>query len=383
MTGEEETLDDIFVRDEFPVTKRYAYLDVANKCAPPARVSRALVQFIEDQSATGGDKEGWLGTVARVKALFARVIGVNENEVALVKNTSEGLNLIANSFAYRPGDNIVISDLEHPNNAFPWVRLRQQGVELRVVPSKGGIITPQDLERYVDDRTRLVSLTAVACVSGARLDLKGMADVCHAHGGYLVVDGVQCLGILELGARPAGVDFLAAGAYKGLLAPHGLAFLYVRQDLITKLTPPVAARANVKVDAKLHKVSSLEMEFRDDAGRFEIGNYNYGAATAGCAALEFLLSLGIENIERRVLYLSGLMVKGIQGIGLEPLGPTGERQRSGIVSVRVADADRVVRGLEQAGIIASPREGAVRFSFHVYNDESDIERAIKVLKQLV
>jgi len=278
------------LRDDFPVTRNFVFLDVANKCAPPQRVADAICAYIADQSSTGGDKDVWHAKVEEVRGLFARLIGAGPSEVALVKNTSEGFNLIANSLSYRAGDNIVITDLEHPNNTFPWLRLREMGVDVRIVPSHDGSIDPEDFEAYVDDRTRIVSVTSVACVTGARLDLRGISQVCHAHGAYLMVDAVQSLGILGLDVNADGIDFLASGGYKGLLALHGLGFLYCRASTLKSLRPPVCARANVKVDPTAHKVRSLDFEYREDAGKFEIGNYSYVAVTAGCESLDYILT---------------------------------------------------------------------------------------------
>ncbi len=370
----------IDIRSEFPVTKQYAYMDVANKCAPPMVVADSLAKFISDQAHTGGDKPLWFRNVARVKSLFADLINASADEVALVKNTSEGFNLIANSMVYEPGDNVVTTDLEHPNNMFPWLRLKRFGVEVRVVKSHDGLVTPEDLAKHVDSRTRLVSVTAVGCVTGARLDIAKMADVCHANGAPIMVDGVQSLGMLEFDVRKLNIDFLASGAYKGLLSPHGLAFLYCKSEIIKNLIPPVASRANVKVDQTAHKVSHLDVDFRDDAGRFEIGNYCYGGATAGCVALEFLLKTGVPCIERHILHHSRLLADGLIQAGLTPMGPVDDKHRSGIVSVAVPDAHEVCDRLAERGVICTPREGCVRFSLHGYNNEDDISRALDGLK---
>jgi selenocysteine lyase/cysteine desulfurase len=370
------------LRNDFPVTRNCVFLDVANKCAPPEKVARAVSAFAMDQANTGGDKDLWHARVERVRTLFAQVIGADPSEVALVKNTSEGFNLIANSLSYPAGDNVVITDLEHPNNTFPWLRLREMGVAVRIVPSHDGTVDPEDFHEYVDGRTRIVSVTSVACVTGARLDLEGISQVCHEHGAYLMVDGVQSLGILGLDVSAHGVDFLASGGYKGLLALHGLGFLYCREALLKDLRPPVAARANVKVDPSAHKVRSLDFEYREDARKFEIGNYNYVAVTAGCESLDYILSVGVPAIEKRVLHLSGLFIDGVMGLGLRPLGPTEACRRSSIVSVPVADAHAVAQALKQRKVVASPREGAIRFSFHLYNNEEDITRALSALKEV-
>ena len=367
------------LRNDFPVTRDFVFLDVANKCAPPRQVVRAVSGFMADQSSTGGDKDVWYARVEQVRGLFARLIGAGPSEVALVKNTSEGFNLIANALSYRAGDNIVITDLEHPNNTFPWLRLREMGVSVRIVPSHDGFIDPEDFEEYVDDSTRIVSVTSVACVTGARLDLRGISRVCHAHGAYLMVDGVQSLGILGLDVNAAGIDFLATGGYKGLLALHGLGFLYCRAATLKNLRPPVAARANVKVDPAVHKVRSLDFEYREDAAKFEIGNYSYVAVTAGCESLDYILAVGVPAIEKRVLEISDLFRDGIQELDLKPLGPTDTCRRSSIVSVVTGDAHAATRALKEHKVIASPREGAVRFSFHLYSNEDDVGRALAAL----
>ena len=370
------------LRDDFPVTRNFVFLDVANKCAPPQWVADAICAYIADQSSTGGDKDVWHAKVEEVRGLFARLIGAGPSEVALVKNTSEGFNLIANSLSYRAGDNIVITDLEHPNNTFPWLRLREMGVDVRIVPSHDGSIDPEDFEAYVDDRTRIVSVTSVACVTGARLDLRGISQVCHAHGAYLMVDAVQSLGILGLDVNADGIDFLASGGYKGLLALHGLGFLYCRASTLKSLRPPVCARANVKVDPTAHKVRSLDFEYREDAGKFEIGNYSYVAVTAGCESLDYILAVGVPAIEKRALELSGLLIDGISDLGTRPLGPTDIRHRSSIVSVVTPEAHAATRALKERKVIASPREGAIRFAFHLYNNEEDIERALAALREV-
>lgn len=370
------------VRAEFPVLDKWVYLDVANKCAPPRKVVEALSDFFAEAASSGGDKVVWLERVRTIKEKFARLVGATPREIALVKNTSEGINLIANSFAYRRGDNVVISDLEHPNNVYPWLRLRQRGVEVRVIKTHGGIVTPEDVASHVDRGTKVVALSSVTCVSGARLDLPAISKMCREYGARLVIDAVQSLGILTMDVKESGIDVLAAGGYKGLLSPHGLGFLYCSSELLHDLVPPFAARASVVVDPSLHRVKHYDLEYRDDAGKFETGNYNYSAVWAGCVALDLLLSWGTDAIEARVLGLTRRLTDGLARIGLQTLGPTEDHCRSSLVSVVVGNAEEVIDGLKRRRILASPREGAVRLSFHVYNNEQDVDAVLDALWEL-
>lgn len=362
-------------RDEFPVTRQWAYLDLANKCPLPRAVVEAWHSFLREGHEGEGVKDTWKAKVEEVRGKVARLLGVTPGEIAFTKNTSEGLNILANAIPSGPGDNVVVHSREHPNNLYPWMHLARKGVEVRVVKGARGDIHLADLVSRIDASTRIVAVSWVSYCTGRRMDLRALGQHCGRHGVLLVVDAIQAVGVVETPVRSLGIDALACGAHKGLLSTHGVGFLYCRQDLLESLTPTYAARASL-VHAP---AEARELAFAPDARRFEIGNANYGGLQALDVALDLIGGIGMSRIEKRVHHLAGSLMDLLEGKGIPIITPRAAEERAGIVVFQVPQPHEVYATLKKQRVVVSVIEGALRAAPHFYNTEDELEGLVRLL----
>jgi len=267
----------------------------------------------------------------------------------------------------------VINDLENPANLYPWMAQRARGVEVRVVHGLGGAVRMDDLEGAVDDKTRAVAISHVEWLSGARHDLRTIAELIHGHGGYLAVDGIQATGAIRVDVKRLGVDFYACGGYKWLVGCSGAGFLYVRRDLIPELDP---------VQYGYRAVEEHDMErpkLRDDAKKYELGEPSYLSTVGTGAAIKMLLDLGPTAIEARVLKLSQRLYDGLEHLSVGLVSPREKELRSGVVSFSTKDNEATYKLLRERGFYLSLRPAGIRVAVDFYNTEEEVDRLLGVL----
>jgi cysteine desulfurase/selenocysteine lyase len=367
------------LRNEFPVTHRWAFLDHAAVAAPSERARRALVEWADDLAANGVVSEGrWLKRVEETRQRFGQLLNADPLDIAFVKNTSEGIDFVAEGFPWRPGDNVVTSIDEYPSNVYPWLNLQSRGVEVRYVPSRGPRVDLDDLRAAMDARTRLVSLSSVEYASGFRNDLDAVGALCRERGAYFFVDAIQGLGVLSLDVERTPIDFLSADGHKWLLGPEGAGVFFVRRDLV-ELLRLVSVGWNSVVGA--WDFSTIDFTLKPHAGRWENGTLNVGGVVALGASLGLLLEIGIDAVERRVLELTDHLCERALGAGIEVFSSRMLGDRSGIVSLVVpgADVKELVRRCRGAGIVVNQRAGRLRVSPHCYNTHEEIDRLVELL----
>ena len=365
-------------REQFPITRSHIYFDIANMNSPPECVTNMLGRYFATIQERGGDKRAWMAEIEAARRKAATLLRCEASEIAFIKNTSEGINIAANAITWQPGDNVVVPAHEHPNNVFPWLNLRHQGIEVRLVPETKEWVDADLLKPFIDARTRVVAVADVSFHPGQRNDLESVSAICRERGVHLVVDGVQAIGLLDVNLRKLGVGMWAASGHKGLLSPHGLGLFFCRHDLISEMSPAYTARASMLPMADDHLVHQDDIALRDDAGRFEIGNFNYSGVLAMSAALELILSVGIENIERHVLALGEYLTEKLARRQIERLGPTNPQHRSSICVFNLP-GESWVDYFAKNNISVSGRRGSIRVSFGFYNTFEEIDRFIAVL----
>jgi selenocysteine lyase/cysteine desulfurase len=359
-------------QDQFPVAERLVYLNHA-AVAPLSRRAADAIQWLAQDALEFGSfhYDKWLETYEGIRASTARLIHATPQEIALVKNTSEGIAIVATGIKWKPGDAVVAFEEEFPANYFPWKRLEAQGVEVR------WLSVYDDLER-IDQAckgARLLAISFVQYLSGYRVNLDVIGDICASHGTLFFVDAIQGLGAFPVDVQRAKIDALAADGHKWLLGPEGCGVLYVRRDLQDEIEPIEFGWTNV---AKYYDYASRDMSLRPDAGRYECGTLN----TAGCyglrAALDLILEVGVENIARTVQGLGDQIWAGVRAQGFETLGRRSADSGAGIVSFRKPgiESQLIVRKLREAGIVAAPRQGWVRTSPHFYIKPEDIDQML-------
>ncbi len=365
------------VRALFPVVEQVAYLDHAATGTLSRPVREAMTAYLEARQ-TPAAWETYKGVIADLRAALARLIHASPEEIALVQNTTEGLNLVAHMLPLEPGDNVILCDVEFPSNVFPWKNLGRRGVEARIVPNEGGGLTVDLLERYANARTRAVTTSSVQFLTGFRTDLEAIGTWCREHGVYFVVDAIQSLGVIPLDVQATPVDFLACGGVKWLLGPAGQGFLYVRRELLERLPPPFAGP--VSVGGERNSWLNYDLTFLPHAQRLELGTYNYAGIVGLLTAVRFLLETGVEAIEAWTHHLTEMLIEDLKRRGYRILSNREPRRRSAIVTFRPAgDPKAAWERLRTAGVVLSLREGYLRVSPHGYNTEDEILQVSAVL----
>lgn len=367
--------DPLGVRGDFPVVRQGTYLNSPYITPSPVQAVEAAKAFL-DRKARGPVSLGeMLGETNAVRRKFAQLIGAGEPEIGLLFATSEGENIVANALDLGPGDNVVIDDLHYETTFVLYRHLAEtRGIDLRIVPNVGGVASPEDFARYVDQRTRLVSVAWVSHQNGYCHDLTALATLAHAHGAYLYADAIQGIGMLELDVRSVGIDFLTAGTYKWLLGSYGVAPFYVREELLDTVRLDRMGSLHIASDLGGHRY-----ELYTDARKYGYATMAFGPVYQLSAALDYLLHVGVENIERHTVALAHRLRAGLleQGYAVD----TPPENRSAIVTfAHGRDGDEIMGALEEASVSASPKENGtkLRVGAALFNNVSDIDRLLEV-----
>jgi len=370
------------VRELFPIVKNKVFLNHAAQSPLPKPVADAVKRCVEDFSAFGNVSIPEWDDCG--KSLFARLIGAKPKEIALVENTSVGLNIAANVLKYPPDSKVVTTDLEYPSVVYPWLK-RSLGVKVHYVRNVGGKVLLEDFEKAVDDRTVAVAVSHVEYVNGFRNELKALSQIAHEHGAYLIVDAIQSAGVIPIDVKRDDVDFLTAACYKWLLSPPGAAYLYVREDIIKNFEPPYIGWASVKQEifetTDFWDIWSLKLS--ETASRFEVGTPSFLSFVGAAEAIKMLLGFGIEKIEKRVLKLTDHLIGAVKALGLELQTPEEHQYRSGIVNFKIDKPKDVVEKLRRIGIVVSARANGIRVSPHFYNTEEEIDKLVAEIGRII
>jgi cysteine desulfurase / selenocysteine lyase len=369
-------------RDEMPVTRQWAYFDHAAVAPISARARAAMRQWSDDLTENGlVNERDWNRRIETVRGLAAQLLGAEPVDVAFVKNTSEGIGIVAEGFPWQPGDNVVIAQEEYPANQYPWLNLKSRGVEVRAVPSRpDGRLWIDDVAAAFDARTRLVSLSWVEFASGFRNDLDKLGQLCRERGAAFFVDAIQGLGVFPLDVRKTPIDFLAADGHKWLLGPEGAGVLYVRREWIDRLRP-IDIGWNSVVGA--NDFTTIDFRLKPHAGRYESGTLNVAGVTGLGGSLEMLLEIGIANIANRVVDLTDYLCEQVEKHGLPRVySSRRDNDRSGIASLAYDDGTPLQAKKKECrgkGMVINHRAGRLRVSPHFYNTREELDRLIALL----
>jgi len=368
-------------RRQFPITKNHIYLDHAGVAPASLRVKTAIDAFLAE-SAEGAafHYPRWTQRIAEVRKLCAQLVNAGEDEIAFIKSTSHGLSLVAEGMDWQSGDNVLFCERDFPSNIFPWINLKSKGVDARAIPSRGGLIQIEDIERLMDARTRLIAVSSVQYSNGFRMDLKRLGALCRKTGVLLCVDAIQSLGIIPMDVRDFNIGFLAADAHKWLLGPEGIGIFFCRRDLVQSLRPPLVGWKSVQSEFEFdHPVLRL----KNDAQRFEEGSQNVIGIFGLGAALDLILEVGIPNIEERVLDLGDQIIEKAKNRGLTILTPLHREERGGNITIAGKIDPAAARdALREQGIMVNVRGGGLRLSPHFYNTAEDINTLFQNLDSI-
>jgi len=364
---------------EFPVTQRLIYLNHAGVSPIPARAAEAgCRQLLRSRDEGASRPRVWVEESNTVRERFAALIGASSEEIAFVKNTSEGISIVAAGFPWKAGDNLVTANVEFPSNIYPWLRLESRGVEVRMVEAREGRVPREDLFAACDGKTRMIALSSVEFANGYRNDLAPIGEFCRKQGIFFCVDAIQSLGVLPIDVKSCGIDALAADGHKWLLAPEGIGGFYLSREVLEMVEPVVLGWHSVRNRFDFER---YDFHLAPDARRFEPGSFNMVGIAAFGASLGLLLEIGVERIWERVRRLTDRIIDSAERAGYELLSPRNPEDRSGIVTFRVAGADpqALWKSLLARGVVCSPRSGGIRVSPHFYNTPEEIDRFFGIL----
>jgi selenocysteine lyase/cysteine desulfurase len=362
-------------RDEFPVTKQLIYLNHA-AVAPLSRRTAAAMKNLSDDVMDFGSLhyDRWMECYAGLRGAAAKLIGAAPEEIAIVKNTSEGIATVAFGLNWKGGDRVVAFQEEFPANYHPWARLQSRGVEITWL----SIYDPIEKIAAAIPGAKLLAISFVNYLSGYRADLQAIGDLCHRHGCFFFVDAIQGLGVFPLDVNALHIDALSSDGHKWLLGPEGNGILYVRRERQDAIEPVEFGWTNT---AHYADYASRDMTLRPDAGRYECGTLN----TVGCfglrTAIELILEIGVSEIGAAVSALAGRVESGVHAEGYEVMKPRSAATGSGIVSFRhpTIDSRVIVSELKRHNILAAPRQGWVRVAPHFYLSGEEMDRVVECL----
>lgn len=368
-------------RAEFPILARKTYLNSCSLGALSTRSIAGVQEFLELWATLGASAwyEIWLGEIAGLRERCARVINASPHEIALSPCISTALNSVASALDYSKRPKIVVTDMDFPTVPYQWLARARDGVEVVYIRSEDHITIPvEQFAEVVDERTALVATTHVFFTSGYIQDIKTIAEIAHAKGAYLLVDGYQAAGQLPVDVKASDVDFYLSGGLKWLLGGPGIAFLYVRNELIGKLEP---TSTGWFAHRKQFAFDPYHFAFSEDARRFEYGTPAVAAVYAFNRGLDIVLEIGTSRIRQRTSYLVADLVRRLREAGMTLCIPSRQEDHAGIVMVATEDPARVVRGLAERDIIVDHRPGRVRISPYFYNTTAENALLVNAMQE--
>jgi cysteine desulfurase / selenocysteine lyase len=370
-------------RAQMPITHRWAYFDHAAVAPLPTGAADAVVKYSQQASQDGDTRwPEWSASNESLRSDFASLLNCKTSEIALIPNTSFGINAVAEGIDWKAGDNIVIPAGEFPSNRFPWLNQQRHGVEVRIVGDDDSQqVDEAGIIEAIDNRTRLVAASWVGYASGYRINVERMVDEVHRRGALFFLDAIQGLGIYSLDLAQTPVDFLAADGHKWLLGPEGAGVLMIRESHLSKLACVPVGWNSVRA---AHHFSHASFDIRPAASRYEIGSQTM----VGMAALRASLALfsqvidvhGSHAIGERILSLCERLEEQLRALGASIAGVRDRERRSGIVTFSIPgiEASSLRQAALESGVVVSCRGIGVRASVHAYNNEADIDRLVHV-----
>lgn len=365
------------MHNDFNLDPDLIYVNHAAVAPWPVRTVDAVKQFAEENGRLGSRHyDQWLKLEEKLKHSLATLIHARSaDEIALLKNTSEGLSIIATGIGWQPADNIVISDQEFPSNFIVWDALRKQGIELRIANISDSDDPELAIIQQMDNNTRLLSISAVQYASGLRLDLTRLGEACRAHDALFCVDAIQQIGALDFNVQTFHADFAIADGHKWMLGPEGLALFYCKQERMQELE---LQQFGWHMVDDLSDFSAMHnWTPAQTARRFECGSPNMLAAHALEASISLILERGISHIEQKVIDNIQSLIKLFQGLpGVTVHSPLEKHRHGGIFTFSKSgiDNESLYQYLVKLGTVCALRGGGIRFSPHYYNQQSQFEQ---------
>ena len=363
-------------RHRFPIFERLTYVNSCSQGALSDAVRGAYADYLTGWDERGAPWDYWVERSEAARAAFARLVGAEPEDVAVTTSLSAGVSALASAIDWRERPRVVVSDFEFPTIGQIWHAQELRGAEVVHVPADGAQIPLERFDAAIDDRTAVVSITAVCYRNGARLPVEEIARIAHERGALVVLDAYQAAGTYPLDVRELGVDVVAAGVLKYLLGSAGLGFMWCRPGLAAELLP---TQTGWFADRNIFEMDIRDYSPAPDARRFESGTPPVPSLYAGVAGMELMLEIGIAETREHVTALNERLIAGVDELGGVVVTPREPESRGALVCVRSTDAPALVGALGGDGIVTSERDGNLRISPHAYNTDDDIDTVLASL----
>lgn len=374
-------------RELMPVARKWSYFDHAAVAPIPQPALDAISKWATEATEDGDAVwMAWIRQHEECRKTAAQLINAQVSEIGLVPNTTFGINLVADGLDWKPGDNIVLPEHEFPSNVYPWMSLKERGVELRQVPLDGHSVNIDRIADACDHRTRIVSASWVGYASGARLNPKELATAVHEKGALFFLDAIQGMGVFPLDVVDADIDFLAADGHKWMLGPEGAGIFFLKHQHLDLLRPMNVGWNSV---AQGNDYTKVNLDIRQAASRYEGGTQNMAGFIGLGASLQFLADFGLSArqspIADRVIEVSDYLCQSLQDAGIVVHSERGLDVSTGIVLFEVPGQEppEVRTRLLDNKVVISCRGGHVRAAVHAYNNADDVDCLVDTLKTMV
>ena len=360
------------IRLDFPITKRFTYLDHASASPLPLPVYRKIVSYQDELSGFADFSwNRWVSRREKVRQAVARFINAAPEEITFTSSTSHGMNLVAELISDQ--GSVLTNRLEFPATTVPWIH---RNAKMKFLSAPGGIVSTQEIQKNLTPSIKTILMSYVQFQNGFRQDLNVLGRIKQNR--FLVINATQGFGYLPIDVQKSKIDFLVTNSYKWLMAGYGGGILYIQKKWLRQFRPHSAGWRSVPHPEYFDNQSA---ELKSDASRYEYGCPPFPHIFAIGAAIDYISQIGCANVEERILSLSAFVITQLQKLGIKILTPLEPQHRSGIVVFYVKNAEKVTQRLLARKIYVSPRGGGIRIAPHIYNTEEDILHFMKALKE--
>jgi selenocysteine lyase/cysteine desulfurase len=364
------------IRSRFNIFKRKIYLNSCSQGPLSDAVQAGLEDFVASWHEQGSPWEIWVNQYEAARTAFAQFINASPDEVAIVTSVSAGINGVASALNFQQRKKVVMGEFEFPTMGHVWLGQRVRGAEVRFVSAEGNRIPAANYEKMVDRNTLIVPLTHVCFKNGFRSEVNAVTQIAHRAGALVMLDDYQDCGTRPIDVKALDLDFFVTGTLKYLLGPPGLAFMYVRKELVSSLVPTVTgwfAQANpFAYDPQLFDLSPT-------ARRFESGSPSVPNVYAALPGFQLLQEIGLENVAGHIKKLAQSLLSRAHDLGI--CAKTPADSAGPLVVLQCKDSTSLVQKLAESNIVASNRHDGLRIAFHVYNTLDDVKAVVEVLKK--
>jgi selenocysteine lyase/cysteine desulfurase len=364
------------IRSRFNIFKRKIYLNTCSQGALSDAVQAGLEDYIATWHEQGSPWETWMDRYEQARAAFARFINASADEVAIVTSASAGINGVASALNFRERKKVVMGEFEFPTMGHIWLAQRPRGAEVQFVSAAGDCIPAANYEEMIDRNTLIVPLAHVCFKNGFRSDVSAITQIAHRAGALVMLDNYQDCGTRPVDVKAMDLDFFVTGTLKYLLGPPGLAFMYVRKELISSLVPTVTGWFG---QTNPFAFDPQHLDLSPTARRFESGSPSVPNVYAAVPGFQLLQEIGMENVAEHIKRLAQSLLRSVRDLGIRaktPADSTGP-----LVVLQCKDSNLLVLKLAESDIVASNRHDGLRISFHVYNTIDDVKAVVEVLKK--